>query len=89
MATITQCFLISVFFSKANLAAACGGLIYFVLYLPYVLSYAWRDVMGFPAKVALVSTALSPPRSVSAEASPAQTLSLPDSRHRGPTEEGK
>ncbi|XP_051285464.1 phospholipid-transporting ATPase ABCA1-like isoform X2 [Dicentrarchus labrax] len=51
LATITQCFFISVFFSKANLAAACGGLIYFVLYLPHVLCYAWRDVMGFQAKV--------------------------------------
>uniref|UniRef100_A0A673CYV6 P-type phospholipid transporter n=1 Tax=Sphaeramia orbicularis TaxID=375764 RepID=A0A673CYV6_9TELE len=49
--TITQCFFISVFFSKANLAAACGGLIYFVLYLPHILCYAWRDVMGFRAKV--------------------------------------
>ncbi|XP_074478981.1 phospholipid-transporting ATPase ABCA1 isoform X1 [Sebastes fasciatus] len=51
LATITQCFFISVFFSKANLAAACGGLIYFVLYLPHILCYAWRDVMGFQAKV--------------------------------------
>lgn len=57
LTTIAQCFLISVFFSKANLAAACGGLIYFALYLPYVLCYAWSDVMGFPAKVAVVSTA--------------------------------
>ncbi|KAG7243353.1 hypothetical protein INR49_011809 [Caranx melampygus] len=53
VATITQCFFISVFFSKANLAAACGGLIYFVLYLPHILCYAWRDVMGFGAKVAV------------------------------------
>uniref|UniRef100_UPI003AADC61F phospholipid-transporting ATPase ABCA1-like n=1 Tax=Centroberyx gerrardi TaxID=166262 RepID=UPI003AADC61F len=53
MATITQCFFVSVFFSKANLAAACGGLIYFVLYLPHILCYAWRDVMGFQAKVAV------------------------------------
>ncbi|XP_042367934.1 phospholipid-transporting ATPase ABCA1-like [Plectropomus leopardus] len=51
LATITQCFFISVFFSKANLAAACGGLIYFLLYLPHILCYAWRDVMGFRAKV--------------------------------------
>ncbi|CAL1591240.1 unnamed protein product [Knipowitschia caucasica] len=51
LATITQCFFISVFFSKANLAAACGGLIYFLLYLPYVLCYTWRDVMGFPLKI--------------------------------------
>uniref|UniRef100_A0AAV2KS39 ABC transporter domain-containing protein n=1 Tax=Knipowitschia caucasica TaxID=637954 RepID=A0AAV2KS39_KNICA len=42
-ATIMQCFLISTFFSKANLSAACGGLIYFSLYLPYVLCVAWRD----------------------------------------------
>uniref|UniRef100_A0A4W6E3B5 ABC transporter domain-containing protein n=1 Tax=Lates calcarifer TaxID=8187 RepID=A0A4W6E3B5_LATCA len=55
VATITQCFFISVFFSKANLAAACGGLIYFVLYLPHILCYAWRDVMGFGAKVSLLS----------------------------------
>uniref|UniRef100_A0A3Q3GSS5 P-type phospholipid transporter n=1 Tax=Labrus bergylta TaxID=56723 RepID=A0A3Q3GSS5_9LABR len=53
LATISQCFFISVFFSKANLAAACGGLIYFVLYLPHVLCYAWRDVMGLGAKVAV------------------------------------
>ncbi|XP_061814826.2 phospholipid-transporting ATPase ABCA1-like [Nerophis lumbriciformis] len=52
LATITQCFFISVFFSKANLAAACGGLIYFVLYLPHVLCYAWRDVLSFGVKVA-------------------------------------
>uniref|UniRef100_A0A8C5FV13 ABC transporter domain-containing protein n=1 Tax=Gadus morhua TaxID=8049 RepID=A0A8C5FV13_GADMO len=52
-ATVTQCFLISVFFSKANLAAACAGLVYFVLYLPYVLCYAWKDSMRFGAKVAV------------------------------------
>uniref|UniRef100_A0A3B4Z3Q7 P-type phospholipid transporter n=1 Tax=Stegastes partitus TaxID=144197 RepID=A0A3B4Z3Q7_9TELE len=53
LTTVTQCFLVSVFFSKANLAAACGGLIYFVLYLPHVLCYAWSEVMGFEAKVAV------------------------------------
>ncbi|MEQ2211244.1 hypothetical protein XENOCAPTIV_014515 [Xenoophorus captivus] len=53
LATISQCFLISVFFSKANLAAACGGLIFFLLYLPHSLCYAWRDVMGFRAKLAV------------------------------------
>ncbi|XP_041841062.1 phospholipid-transporting ATPase ABCA1-like isoform X2 [Melanotaenia boesemani] len=53
LATISQCFFISVFFSKANLAAACGGLIYFLLYLPHILCYAWRDVISFRAKVAV------------------------------------
>ncbi|RXN37775.1 ATP-binding cassette sub-family A member 1-like protein [Labeo rohita] len=52
VATVMQCFFISVFFSRANLAAACGGLIYFLLYLPHVLCYAWRDVLGFGAKIA-------------------------------------
>ncbi|XP_034035958.1 phospholipid-transporting ATPase ABCA1 [Thalassophryne amazonica] len=50
-ATIMQCFLISTFFSKANLAAACGGLIYFGLYLPYVLCVAWRDRLSTAHKV--------------------------------------
>ncbi|XP_019618294.1 PREDICTED: ATP-binding cassette sub-family A member 1-like [Branchiostoma belcheri] len=45
IATIMQCFLISTFFSRANLAAACGGIIYFVLYLPYTLIIVWEDRM--------------------------------------------
>ncbi|XP_031441264.1 phospholipid-transporting ATPase ABCA1-like isoform X2 [Clupea harengus] len=53
VATVMQCFFISVFFSRANLAAACGGLIYFLLYLPHSLCYAWRDVMTFPVKIAV------------------------------------
>ncbi|KAI5087957.1 ATP-binding cassette sub-family A member 1-like, partial [Silurus meridionalis] len=52
IATVMQCFFISVFFSRANLAAACGGLIYFLLYLPHVLCYAWRDTMTFRTKLA-------------------------------------
>ncbi|XP_020626914.1 ATP-binding cassette sub-family A member 2-like isoform X2 [Orbicella faveolata] len=34
--TIVLCFLISVFFSKAKISSACGGIIYFLTYLPYV-----------------------------------------------------
>ncbi|KAM6948363.1 retinal-specific phospholipid-transporting ATPase ABCA4 [Aplochiton taeniatus] len=41
--TITQCFLLSVFFNKANLAAACSGIIYFTLYLPHILCFTWQD----------------------------------------------
>ncbi|KFO81597.1 ATP-binding cassette sub-family A member 1, partial [Cuculus canorus] len=58
VATISQCFLISTFFAHANLASACGGIIYFSLYLPYVLCVAWRDHITFPLRV-LVSL-LSP-----------------------------
>lgn len=54
-ATIMQCFLVSTFFSKANLAAACGGLIYFSLYLPYVLCVAWRDRLNTKIRVFAVS----------------------------------
>jgi len=53
--TIMQCFLISTAFARANLAAACGGIIYFTLYLPYVLCVAWQDYVGFTAKVIAVS----------------------------------
>uniref|UniRef100_A0A669Q6A4 P-type phospholipid transporter n=1 Tax=Phasianus colchicus TaxID=9054 RepID=A0A669Q6A4_PHACC len=58
VATICQCFLISTFFPRANLASACGGILYFSLYLPYVLCVAWRDHVTFPLRV-LVSL-LSP-----------------------------
>lgn len=52
--TILQCFLISTLFSRANLAAACGGIIYFILYLPYVLCVAWQDYVGFTLKIFVV-----------------------------------
>ncbi|XP_072373374.1 phospholipid-transporting ATPase ABCA1-like [Scyliorhinus torazame] len=56
--TILQCFLISTMFSKANLAAACGGIIYFTLYLPYVLCMAWQEYITYPVKI--VASLLSP-----------------------------
>ncbi|KAG8130416.1 hypothetical protein E2320_017030 [Naja naja] len=49
--TISQCFLISTFFSRANIAAACGGIIYFILYLPYVLLEAWQNYVSFSVRV--------------------------------------
>ena len=53
--TILQCFLISTVFSRANLAAACGGIVYFTLYLPYVLCVAWQDYVSFSLKTFAVS----------------------------------
>lgn len=53
--TILQCFLISTVFSRANLAAACGGIVYFTLYLPYVLCVAWQDHISFSLKIFAVS----------------------------------
>ncbi|XP_055226997.1 phospholipid-transporting ATPase ABCA7 isoform X8 [Gorilla gorilla gorilla] len=58
VATVTQSFLLSAFFSRANLAAACGGLAYFCLYLPYVLCVAWRDRL--PAGGRVAASLLSP-----------------------------
>lgn len=60
MATISQCFLISTFFPRANLASACGGIIYFSLYLPYVLCVAWRDYITFSIRVLVVSAQSCP-----------------------------
>ena len=54
LATITQCFLISVFFNRANLAAAAGGIIYFLLYLPYIVLTNFANVLE-PYQIGLAS----------------------------------
>ncbi|KAJ7993627.1 hypothetical protein DPEC_G00256600 [Dallia pectoralis] len=36
IATIMFCFLVSVIYSKAKLASACGGIVYFLSYVPYM-----------------------------------------------------
>nr|XP_055058409.1 retinal-specific phospholipid-transporting ATPase ABCA4 isoform X1 [Misgurnus anguillicaudatus]XP_055058410.1 retinal-specific phospholipid-transporting ATPase ABCA4 isoform X1 [Misgurnus anguillicaudatus]XP_055058411.1 retinal-specific phospholipid-transporting ATPase ABCA4 isoform X1 [Misgurnus anguillicaudatus]XP_055058412.1 retinal-specific phospholipid-transporting ATPase ABCA4 isoform X1 [Misgurnus anguillicaudatus] len=53
VATIMQCFLMSVFFNKANLAAACSGIIYFTLYLPHIFCFAWQDRITKDMKLAV------------------------------------
>ncbi|XP_043833750.1 phospholipid-transporting ATPase ABCA7 isoform X2 [Dromiciops gliroides] len=58
VATVCQGFLFSAAFSHANVAAACGGLLYFTLYLPYVLCVAWRDRL--PPALRLAASLLSP-----------------------------
>nr|XP_045238869.1 retinal-specific phospholipid-transporting ATPase ABCA4 isoform X1 [Macaca fascicularis] len=52
-ATIMLCFLLSTFFSKASVAAACSGVIYFTLYLPHILCFAWQDRMTAELKKAV------------------------------------
>lgn len=60
--TIVFCFLVSAFFSKAKLAAACGGIIYFLTYMPYVFisirEGAGHVTINIPEKMAasLLST---------------------------------
>uniref|UniRef100_A0A8B9MDQ3 P-type phospholipid transporter n=1 Tax=Accipiter nisus TaxID=211598 RepID=A0A8B9MDQ3_9AVES len=58
-ATIMQCFLFSTFFSKANLAAACSGVIYFTLYLPHIVCFVWQDRMTVNLKILAVSLLVS------------------------------
>uniref|UniRef100_A0A8C1F963 P-type phospholipid transporter n=1 Tax=Cyprinus carpio carpio TaxID=630221 RepID=A0A8C1F963_CYPCA len=53
VATIMQCFLMSVFFNKANLAASCSGIIYFTLYLPHIFCFAWQDRITKEMKLAV------------------------------------
>ncbi|XP_068455300.1 retinal-specific phospholipid-transporting ATPase ABCA4-like isoform X1 [Clinocottus analis] len=58
IATIMQCFLMSVFFNKANMAAACSGIIYFTLYLPHILCFTWQD--RITKNIKLAASLLSP-----------------------------
>ena len=39
---------------RANLAAACAGIIYFVLYIPYNMVYTFNSKMSFAQKIIAV-----------------------------------
>ena len=54
MATLAQCFLLSVFFNQANVAAACSGVLHLALYLPHLLCFAWQDRVTRDMKVLVV-----------------------------------
>jgi len=45
----------SVFFSRANLAAACAAIFYFIGYLPYALVVQWEEYMRNWQKALAVS----------------------------------
>ncbi|XP_035906185.1 ATP-binding cassette sub-family A member 3-like [Anopheles stephensi] len=51
--TICFCFMISVFFSKANTAAGIAGLLWFVSQLPFNVSQQSYDEIGTGAKIAM------------------------------------
>ena len=53
-ATLAQCLLLSVFFSQANVAAACSGVIHLALYLPHLLCLAWQDHVTRDMKILVV-----------------------------------
>ena len=52
ISSIMFCFLVSVFFSKANVAAAAGGIIWFCNYIPYFFIAQHYNTMSLGAKAA-------------------------------------
>ena len=52
ISSIMFCFCISVFFSKANIAAAAGGILWFMNYIPYFFIQQSYDTMGLGSKLA-------------------------------------
>uniref|UniRef100_A0A3Q1GTA6 ATP-binding cassette, sub-family A (ABC1), member 3b n=1 Tax=Acanthochromis polyacanthus TaxID=80966 RepID=A0A3Q1GTA6_9TELE len=50
VATINFSFMISAFFSRANVAAAAGGFIYFLSYLPYLFLWPRYDLLSHAQK---------------------------------------
>ncbi|XP_066546484.1 phospholipid-transporting ATPase ABCA3 [Amia ocellicauda] len=51
VSTINFSFMISAFFSRANVAAAAGGFIYFLTYIPYVFISPRYDLLSHAQKV--------------------------------------
>ncbi|UYV67345.1 ABCA1 [Cordylochernes scorpioides] len=51
VSTIAKGFFISTLFSRANVAAAAGGLIFFLTYLPYPFLVMWEEKLSFLEKV--------------------------------------
>lgn len=51
--TIMFCFMLSVFFSKANTAAAIAGLIWFLIYSPYTFIQQHYDNISLATKISL------------------------------------
>ncbi|XP_035254594.1 LOW QUALITY PROTEIN: ATP-binding cassette sub-family A member 3 [Anguilla anguilla] len=51
VSTINFSFMISAFFSRANVAAAAGGFIYFLSYIPYVFLWPHYDLLSHAQKV--------------------------------------
>ncbi|CAN8004107.1 unnamed protein product, partial [Ixodes hexagonus] len=53
LATAGQAFLVAGLFSRANVAAAAGGILFFTCYLPYPLLRPWRQALRFRHRIAL------------------------------------
>uniref|UniRef100_A0A147BM79 Putative lipid exporter abca1 n=1 Tax=Ixodes ricinus TaxID=34613 RepID=A0A147BM79_IXORI len=53
VAAACQAFLVAGLFSRANVAAAAGGILFFTCYLPYPLIRPWKHTLGFKPRLAL------------------------------------
>lgn len=53
VAAACQAFLVAGLFSRANVAAAAGGILFFTCYLPYPLIRPWKHTLGFNPRLAL------------------------------------
>ncbi|OQV15717.1 ATP-binding cassette sub-family A member 1 [Hypsibius exemplaris] len=51
LSTIGFGFFLSVFFSKANIAAAAGGILFFTSFMPYSLLILWEDRLTLAMKI--------------------------------------
>lgn len=54
ISTIMLCFFITTLFSRANVAAAAGGIIFFCFYLPYSFLVVWEEFLNPNFKIASV-----------------------------------
>lgn len=52
LATISFCFMLSTFFSRANSGAAASGVIFFLMYIPYMFISPRYDSLSLNAKIA-------------------------------------
>ena len=55
VSTISLSFFLSTLFSRANIAAAAGGIIFFCLYLPYTFMVVWEAKISHSIRIACVS----------------------------------
>lgn len=56
-ATISKAFMVTTWFSRANIAACAGGIVFFTLYLPYPFVKLWTHRFNIHTKgaVSLIS----------------------------------
>jgi len=54
VSSVSLAFLASVFFARSNVAAACGGLVYVCMFLPYTAAIWLEKLMTFELSAVMV-----------------------------------